>query len=1164
MLVRICQAKTRSAVIACVTALVLATTVSSVVAPSAAQASTPTAPTMTPVAARTNAAGGSADLAYVDSHVLTSTPNGSLAYYDSSAHQIREVDGTTKTVSVLAGSGATSVRGPLDTTAAATSVPLPDVDGLWTDTAGDVFAWTCFASLCASGHDLYRLDHADGRWHLAVSNPELFGTGFRWSGFAVAPAGDVIAVDVKDHVINRISAGADPSSTGSVVAGTYGSTGGMSGDGGPATAATIVPAGPVAISSAGDIFFADGGWQSHLRHVDASGVISELTDPAASSSPADNSIYGLTTSADGATVYVERESIKAVVRAIPLDGSAPTTVAGPIDTCNSGTQGCLGSSIAEVDESGTTSVVSAVGSIDSWPADGSDPTRYHRYAGVLNDALGVRSPDGTRLDQAYLTGVNALAVSTSGEVALAARDGVRTLTGLSPDSTLHTLAAGIVATTLQYADDGTLYALVPDPTRHVVAISPSGTVTTVVGGGNTPAAAGVNGTDAQLPYGSSFAVDAQNGAVFFDDGNSSSIWEIAPGAQAISLFGDARPAITQAGALAVAGDHSVLVDLFGYGSLARLRPDGSSSLLCAAECPDTQVQQLGDGLITGLANNTRPALLGTDGTVEELAADINGASTVTPDGRELAVTPGASPLGLLAESGALAAPQPVDAPTVQTTASPAGVSVKITPTVAHQQIDVSAFPEDGSATVPVARQDYTSDGTAQTVQLRHLFSTWPAAAGSNAAKTFKIQVVATEPGDSTHDAVTNAPQTYDVTPLPDSTPPSTPTIKLGGGATLMSMQVSAPTDPDLDRVVVCRTSGVAVAADPRTCDDIDEVRYFDARPSTIYATIDPTVATTFTAFAVDDAGNVSAPASATRSAAGLVSGDAVNQVYAIARPGVERVVWQPDWAAHVRYATGSTPPAGPNDGTEAGQYDGGGLYPNQTGYFADIPVAPGAKVAVSLFTWVDQSLGSYRRTEFVLTGGTSSDAATVSATSRVLAGSRPLVQVKLLRHAPTGGSAALAGKPVTLYRRTVGSAAWTPAGSGTSTAAGTVNFTVPVPTGATQYEARSVLSAETLSSAAVTTLVGQTLTISAPARATHRRAVSVTGRLNPYRASTVYLQSYRSRRWVNVASARSGSNGAYRITYRPASKGTQHLRTYVSPTRTLLTGASRTATLIVR
>lgn len=328
-----------------------------------ASAAVPLGPTFTQTAARSYGTGGPAQLVPVDAQVLTTAPDGSALYYDATANRIRRVDASTGIVSPVAGNGTLTTDGVLDTTDPATAAPLPSIRGLWTDAAGDIFAWACGGQNCTWGQGLYRLDASTGRWGLAVSNTEAtFPYRVLYTGFAVTPAGDVIAVDSAHFVIRQITAGADPASSGTVVAGTLG-TAGVSGDGGPATSATIAPSGPVAVSSSGDIFFADGGYPVNVRRVDPDGAISSVSDPTASSagSGVQPSVVALAVSQDAATLYVLRytPSGQEVVRADPVGGPDPYTVAGPSAVCDSGSQDCLGSSLTEAPDSGVASVLVA-------------------------------------------------------------------------------------------------------------------------------------------------------------------------------------------------------------------------------------------------------------------------------------------------------------------------------------------------------------------------------------------------------------------------------------------------------------------------------------------------------------------------------------------------------------------------------------------------------------------------------------------------------------------------------------------------------------------------------------------------------------------------------------------------------------------------------------
>jgi hypothetical protein len=370
-----------------------------------------------------------------------------------------------------------------------------------------------------------------------------------------------------------------------------------------------------------------------------------------------------------------------------------------------------------------------------------------------------------------------------------------------------------------------------------------------------------------------------------------------------------------------------------------------------------------------------------------------------------------------------------------------------------------------------------------------------------------------------------------------------------------------PDDPDLDRVVVCKTTSEPAPTTPWGCEEAAEVIPRDSG-TPINQWINPLVTTTFTAFSIDASGNASAGVPVSRPAAHLVAGAAVTQIGYNPKPSAEEIVWQGGWALHVRYRAGTTPPATMTDGTEApAQYEGGNY-----GYGATMPVAAGKSVAVSIFTYADDLLTTFKRSSFVVTGGSNSDTMTLAATSAVNPGSRPAVSATFLRKSPTAGVVGLPQVQVYLYKRTAGTSTWSFVTSAYTATTGKATFSVPAVTATTDYQVRYYpLTSDTAltSTAPERTSVRQLLTASVPTAARKGHAFTVTGVLTPHRGARVYLQRYESSRWVNLTSALATSSGGYRLGYTPKSTGTWRVRVQVPATTTLLAGSTTTRSIRV-
>jgi hypothetical protein len=1112
-------------------------------------------------AARNFGNGGQAAGASVHATYLTRETDGSVLFFDAQAHQVRRVDAVTHVVTALAGNGsaaAGAARCNLDIASPATSVPLGSTAGLWTDTTGDVFLLPYAVSGCSEGKDFYRLDPVDGMWHVALKNPEIPFQGPSYVSFAVAPNGDMYVSDRHD-VIRKITAGSNPASTGTVFAGTV-DTPGTTGDGGQATSATLYP-GTLAVGSDGAVFIAS----EHLRRIATDGTIATVagngndpmnlipdTSNGQPSTSVPMSFNDLAVSQDGSTVYVSSSDPlgRHIVQSFPATGGTVKTVAGPLPACGTPGHPCTGTYLTELNSQ---VLVSEGGSIHMWPADGSAPlVTTARYAGLDDTvATGPESPDGTRLDDAFLS-ITALAASKTGSYALATVTGIRTLNGLSATDTLGTLASTRV-TELAYDGNGTLYALLYNPgSPSLVSISPAGVVTTLVGGGANPPAEGAVGTDVSLSQGGNvhLGVDQVSNAVYFDT-SSEQLFSLDPATDVVHLVAGGLTGRAP-GLLAVAADHTIYVQTLSAG-LTTITPGGVvSDLDCTSACPNS-ANLVGNDMFVlpngAVAGDTLDGVVvwGPDGTSSRpLPTFPSGSYAQTSDGRLVGVSTGDAG-GLLTLSDVIPLPAAVDAPTVSVNPGESKIVTDITPVAGVVQ-RIQVFTRASGTSTHWHLADITTDGSGTPTHLEsyHLFEGGgPIVHGT----TYTVRVVATEVDNATQVTVSNAPQSFVVEPLVDTTAPAAPGIAISPySGTDSRVTVTLPADADLDHVVVRKTTDGTTAATITDGADVgtNSYRY---NPS-LLVPVDPLKTTTFTAFAVDTAGNVSAGASASRAAALLVSGAAITHVGYKAGPNTEVVVWSEGFRTTARYAAGTVAPSTPTSGTEVGQSS------SAYGTLVTVPVAKAANVAVSVFAYTDYTATAYKRTSFVLTGGTGSDVLSVGATASINPGGRPAVTATLARNSPTEGKLLLSAQPVDLYRRAVGAATWTVVAGANTTSAGTATFTVPVPAGATDYQVRYTGFAGAVAATARTTmhqLLTATLNKTSAARKT---PVVVSGTLTNHRVANIQLQRYLGGRWTTVLYFKTATNGTYKGTYAPATPGAYTLRVYAPATSTLLAGNS--------
>jgi hypothetical protein len=1150
--------RTRTVVLSSVVAVCLPASVVALGGPAAA--APPESPVFSDAAARTFGEGGPVGLTPVQSTSIAAAPDGSLLFYDMQAHQIRRVDATDTTVSVLAGSGQVAAGG-IDTTDSGSQVDLPPVKQVWTDAAGDVFAWTCVGINCRTSQDLDELDAATERWTVRVTNPRTPNGIYHYEGFAVQPDGDVLAADTSDDVVRSFDVG-DPASGATVVAGIAGNgESPASGVTGVATQIPISPTGPIVSVTGGGFDFVEGG--RHVGRVEPDGTLTFLPDAGAD--PTDPglrwSINSLAVSSDGSTVYEGlNDAYQSEVEAQPVSAGTSITV---VDA-----EGGAAGPIAYLPgrESSGPLLLAANGAVQGWPADGSRPGAAQPYAGIESDGPGFQSPDGTRLDQAYSL-FGALAVSPTGSIALATDDGIRRVSGLSASSVLGTIAPDVQADDLAYADDGSLYALVPNPAPHIVRIDSNGNATTVAGGGTLAPAGGIDAHQVRFYDDPGFAVDPQTRTVYFTDPQDKNVWAVDPVTGVVSALAQLPSAVSfSAAALAVDINHDVLADASYNGDprpLTRIAANGDESAGGCLDGPRNRMTVLPDGTLIG-ENNGSTEICAPDGTDHRLGtASTLSTYAVTGDGRLLR-SGGYVSGGLLQVSNPITPPSSVDIPSAQVNPIPGGASVTITPAaVADQRIRIIAgqIGPSGTWTHTTVVDDTTVDGTGQTYThtFDHLLRVWPNRAGAT-GPTWQFEVVASEGDQSAGDGMTDAPIVLHQQLAIDPTPPAAPRLTLTNHGTTVTLTVTPPSDADLDRVVICRSTTGPVT-DPHACTEDGELSSPADYSASNTATVDPLANTTFTAFAVDDSGNVSAGTSATRTAATLATGLAATAIGYGPTTGGEQIIWRTGGSAGARYTTGTTaPPANPDAGNSPSQFYFGGA-----GQIDTIPLSSGAKANVSLFDWTNASMTAYRRSSFTVTQGSTSDTITTATTPTVSPGTRPTVTVTVNRRSPTSGAAPLSAVRVTLFRRPVGTAAWQQVGYGTTSTAGTITMRVPVPTAATDYQAQfwtDTVPSKLLTSPTVRTSIRQLITATAPTRVHAGAALTVTGTLTPHRSATIVLQRLVGRTWRTIATTHCTATGNYRLAYKPA-RGRTSYHVTVAATPALLAATSRIVNITV-
>jgi sugar lactone lactonase YvrE/Tol biopolymer transport system component len=309
-------------------------------------------------------------------------------------------------------------------------------------------------------------------------------------GVAVDAAGDLYIADYNNQRVRKVS----PSGTITTVAG--GGNSGL-GDGGPATAAALARPSGVGVDVAGDLYIADT-FNNRVREVSPSGTITTV---------AGNGTAGF--SGDGGPAT-----------AAELDGPSGVAVDAAGDVYIADT---VNGRVRQVSPSGTITTVAGNGT-----------------AGFSGDG-----GPATAAELSYPYGV---AVDAAGDLYIPDASNNR-IRKVSPSGTITTVAGGGsdlgnggLATAAELANPegvavdaaGDLYIADYD-TQRIREVTPSGTITTVAGGGNSSVYDGEPATTAELVFPSGVAVDAA-GDLYIADFDIERVLQVAPTATRMDIL----------------------------------------------------------------------------------------------------------------------------------------------------------------------------------------------------------------------------------------------------------------------------------------------------------------------------------------------------------------------------------------------------------------------------------------------------------------------------------------------------------------------------------------------------------------------------------------------------------------------------------------------------
>src|ERR1035441_6794037 len=361
------------------------------------------------------------------------------------------------------------------------------------------------------GHIVYRVNTSGAATTIAGTGnagfsgdggPATAATLFGPQGLRVDAAGNVYVADSQNNRIRKIT----PKGVISTVAGT--ATGGFSGDGGLATEASLFLPADVSLDTQGNLYISDA-LNGRLRVVNPAGIISTVAGGGASlqnGAPLQAALEPDGIAADNnGNIFVVESGYRRVRRVTP--GQSVTTVAGVLPTAAAG---------------------------DNVAATGR--SLLHPFGGaweVAGNGIPGYSGDGGPAPQAELDGALDLAFDPSGNLYAA----VGAIRRISPGGTITTVAgsgasgysgdggpataAAMLGPTDCVSDSaGNLY-ITDRGNSRIRRVSPTGTISTLAGNG-TAGYSGDGGlaTEAEIFQPFQLAIDAAGNLYIADWGNS--------------------------------------------------------------------------------------------------------------------------------------------------------------------------------------------------------------------------------------------------------------------------------------------------------------------------------------------------------------------------------------------------------------------------------------------------------------------------------------------------------------------------------------------------------------------------------------------------------------------------------------------------------------------
>ncbi|HUI55721.1 MAG TPA: hypothetical protein VLY04_12165 [Bryobacteraceae bacterium] len=498
---------------------------------------------------------------------------GNLYIADSKNNRVRMVN-PSGVISTFAGTGQISPGGPgtFNDGGLATNALLHLPSGVAVDSKNNVY-------IADTGDNLIREVTTDGLIHSFAG--DSYGAYFGDTGpatvaevhspedVAVDSSGNIYIADTANSAIRKVTTDGNINTVAGNCAATTGCSTGSTGDGGSATAATLMAPFSVAVDSSGNFYIVENG-DSKIRKVDTSGNINTIVGTGTAGFGGDNGPAisgqlnfptGIALDSGGA-LYIA-DSLNRRIRKVSSNNI--NTIAGNGVLSYSGDGGP-----AIAGQLNTPLGVAADSSGNLYIADtGNNVIRKVAANGTITTFAGNGTAgfggDGGAAASAQLNGPQAVAVDSNGNVYVSDTQNARVrkisggvintvagngTPGFGGDGASATAAELNVPSGLALDASGNLY-IADFSNNRVRRVSPGGTITTVAGNGSI-GYSGDSGSaaSAQLTTPSGVAVDSSGNLYIADTGNNAvrvvtgGIIHTVAGNGLAGFSGDGGPAIS--------------------------------------------------------------------------------------------------------------------------------------------------------------------------------------------------------------------------------------------------------------------------------------------------------------------------------------------------------------------------------------------------------------------------------------------------------------------------------------------------------------------------------------------------------------------------------------------------------------------------------------------